>query len=152
MSSDVTNALSRAINAAVIGIVIGTLIVILFATGCGPEITPEQKAQIESAEQERHHRYHDIQHTGLVTVVDVSVSYCEPTNGGRSGTAICDRALTLETPGRGVYNMGLCRTGQWPPVWHGMKADIYFRLYDHNGFDETTEHDCAVIEYAQEIK
>lgn len=99
-----------------------------------------------------HERYGTVHHTGPVTVIDISVSYCEPAVGEKSGTGVCDRSITLEAPDHRVSNMGLCRTGQWPPVWHGMKADIYFKLHDYNGFDGGTEHDCAVIQYAEELK
>jgi hypothetical protein len=85
-------------------------------------------------------------------VIDISVSYCLPAAGDKVGTGVCDRALALETPDHRTYNMGLCRTGQWPPVWHGMKADIYFKLHDDNEFESGTEHDCAVIQYAEELK
>ena len=66
------------------------------------------------------------QHTGPVTVMDVSVGYCLPAVGEKSGTSVCDRTLTLKKEDGVIYQMGLERAGAWPPVWKGMRADIHF--------------------------
>lgn len=67
------------------------------------------------------------QHTGPVTVTDISVGYCLPTVGEKSGTSVCDRTLTLKSDTGAIYQLGLERSGAWPPVWKGMKADIHFK-------------------------
>lgn len=116
--------------------------------GCaGAPPTPDQIFEA----QDRLDHYTRLHHTGPVTVIDISVSYCEPSNGGKSGTGVCDRSITLMTPDHRVSNMGLCRTGQWPPVWHGMHADIFFKLRQGDIFEDD-DHDCALIQYAEEMK
>jgi hypothetical protein len=65
------------------------------------------------------------QHTGPVKVLDINVGYCE--SDKKSGTAVCDRTLTLQDSNGVTYQLGLVRSGSWPPVWKGMKADIHFR-------------------------
>jgi hypothetical protein len=122
-------------------IVYGLLLGILGMVSCS-------EAPLTPAQQEHLNRYTEVHHTGPVIVADISISYCEPSNGGKSGTGICDRSIILETPDHRVSNMGLCRTGQWPPVWHGMHADIYFRLRQDKIFDDASE--CAIIKYAVE--
>ena len=67
------------------------------------------------------------QNTGPVTVVDVSVGYCLPAVGEKSGTSVCDRTLTLKKDDGTIYQIGLERSGSWPPVWKGMRADIHFK-------------------------
>lgn len=86
------------------------------------------------------------QHTGEVTVVDVSVGYCLPAEGQKSGTSVCDRTLTLRTDSGVVYQLGLARSGSWPPVWKGMRADIHFRECD------TCWPKASEILWVQEIK
>lgn len=91
----------------------------LFAI-CGCEAHVEVGANAAPAEQ----------HTGVVTVADINVGYCLPAEGEKSGTPVCDRTLTLKRDDGIVYQIGLERSGSWPPVWRGMRADIHFKECD----------------------
>lgn len=65
-------------------------------------------------------------HIGTVTILDISVGYCEPS--GKSGTPVCDRTVTYKTDDGRFYNLGLSRSDQWPPIWKGAHGDIWFWL------------------------
>src|SRR6266850_2588760 len=91
-------------------------IVLYLMAGCSAEVQLTTKA---AASEE--------QHTGPGTVAEISVCYCLPAQGEKSGTSVCDRTLTLKSDSGAVYQIGLERSGSWPPVWKGMRADIHFR-------------------------
>lgn len=67
-----------------------------------------------------------ILHTGIVTITDISVGFCEMQQKG--GTALCDLTVTYRTQDGRILNLGLVRSGQWPPVWKGARGDIVFWL------------------------
>lgn len=90
---------------------IAVLVFCLVLFGCGPE--PPKCVS-------------DMRHTGVVTIVDISIGFCQWAE--KSGTNVCDRTITYKTDRGQFVNLGLARSGQWPPVWKGARGDIWFWL------------------------
>lgn len=65
-----------------------------------------------------------MQHTGIVTIVDISVGECDMQKKGGSPT--CDRTITYRDSRGAFRTLGLVRSDQWPPVWKGAVGDIWF--------------------------
>ena len=65
-----------------------------------------------------------MRHTGIVTVMDISVGYC--LRNEKSGTPVCDRTIVYRTDQGRIQTIGLARSGQWPLVWKNAHGDIWF--------------------------
>ena len=77
---------------------------LIFVASCGsnpppPECNESVKSQM--------------QHTGVVTVTEISIGYCEIE--GKIGTSLCDRTITYHNDKGQFYNLQLYRSGQQVP-------------------------------------
>lgn len=101
-----------------IGIVFILSFLLISCGGSAPKVEVAMCGTIQSP----------MQHTGLMTVTDISIGYCEPAVREKTGTNVCDRSIIYRTDQGQYRTLGLRRSGQWPPVWIGAHGDIWFWL------------------------
>jgi len=66
-----------------------------------------------------------MQHTGIVTIADISVGDCDYSQAEKSGSSSCDRVVEFISENH-VHALRLQRSDSWPPVWKGARGDIWY--------------------------